>query len=140
MTPTDFLESDIRPMISTIITEIDTGPDIKSSASKSGKFPSECKEVLKSLLTSPVQEPHMSQIPFYHANKEGAARMGAISRKLMNVKLVPVIACHLLEWCIQVLDKVSWREEGGEEGKREGGEEGEEEEGRQEGRLRDRKK
>ena len=60
----------------------------------------------------------MSLIPFYHANKEGPARMGAISRKLMNVKLVPVIASHLQEWCIQVLDKVCGRERRRERGER----------------------
>ena len=99
-------------MMTAIVTEIEAGSLSQATAEMKGRggqcyHSNECRGKLKRLLTSASSEISMKAVSFYRENKEDRGGMMEICKKVMDTNMISVIASHLLEWCIQVLDFVS---------------------------------
>ena len=104
--PADFSEMETRSLLSDILKGFATKEMKGNETENNGTFAKECHAKLTKILSSPPKEPSMSLVPFYREVKD-VSGLFDIYRIVMDKQTVPIVASHLLEWCIQVFDHVS---------------------------------
>ncbi len=104
--PSDFSEKDIRPILTSIVAELDSAEATDDNANTLRHL-SDCRTKLKKILNASASVPKMQCVSFYREGKEGRGGMMEISRKVMDPNMISVVATHLLEWSVQVFDNVS---------------------------------
>ena len=103
--PADFTNENTHSLLSDILKDIETLLNGNESKDFERKFARECEGKLARLLSAPPMKPSMSQISFYREMKDSSA-LSDIYGKVMHIQMVSIVANHLLEWCLQVFDKV----------------------------------